>query len=99
MQNALPCETLLGDSPAAKKLRDQVEDASRRDCPVLLEGERGTGRELVARVLHARSARRGAGFVRIDNEFYERQRVEEKLRRAAGGTLLIKEVAQMGADP
>ena len=99
MLSALPCETLLGDSLAAKKLREQVEDASSRDCPVLLEGERGTGRELVARVLHARSARRAAGFVRIDNEFFERQRVEEKLRRAAGGTLLIKEVAQMGPDP
>jgi two-component system nitrogen regulation response regulator GlnG len=64
-----------------------------------LEGERGTGRELVARVLHSRSGRRAADFVRIDSEFYERQRVEEKLRRADGGTLLIKEVAHVGRDP
>lgn len=99
MLSAPPCETLLGDSPAAKRLRAQVADAAARDCPVLLEGERGTGRELVARVLHAASARRGAGFVRIDNEFFERQRVQEKLRRAVGGTLLVKEVAQMGKAP
>lgn len=90
---------LLGDSPSAKSLRDQVDSASRVDCPVLLEGERGTGRELVARVLHARSVRRAAGFVRIDSEFYEKGRLEEKLRRADGGTLLVKEVAHAGRDP
>lgn len=54
---------------------------------------------MVARVLHARSARRQAGFVRVDSEFYETGRFQEKLRRAAGGTLLIKEVAQVGRDP
>jgi two-component system nitrogen regulation response regulator GlnG len=79
-------------------LRERVEGASSVDCPVLIEGERGTGRELVARVLHAHSARRTAGFVRIDSEFYERHRLEEKLRRADGGSLLIKEVAQVGRD-
>src|SRR5262245_17949084 len=99
MPSALPCETLLGDSPAAKTLRDRVEGASSLDCPVLIEGERGTGRELVARVLHARSARRSAGFVRIDSAFYERLRIEEKLRRASGGTLLVKDVAHVGRDP
>src|SRR5580658_2220757 len=99
MPSALRCETLLGDSPAAKRLREQVEGASSVDCPVLLEGERGTGRELVARVLHAHSNRRSAGFVRIDSEFYEKHQVEEKLHRADGGTLLIKEVAHVGRDP
>ena len=99
MPSALPCDTLLGDSPAAKTLRDRVEGASSVDCPVLIEGERGTGRELVARVLHARSRRHGAGFVRIDSAFYERLRMEEKLRRASGGTLLVKDVAHVGRGP
>lgn len=99
MRPALRCETLLGDSPAARKLRNQVEGASTEDCPVLLEGERGTGREVVARVLHARSARSRGGFVRIDSAFHETDRLAEKLRRADGGTLLIKEVAHVGRDP
>lgn len=53
----------------------------------------------MARVLHSRSARSRARFVRIDSEFFERARLEEKLRRAEGGTLLVKEVAHLRPDP
>lgn len=50
---------LIGDSPALVRLREQIERAARRKDPVLLRGETGTGKELVARAIHRLSGRRG----------------------------------------
>ncbi len=83
----------------ARKLRDQIEEASDHDAPILLEGERGTGRELVARLLHALGPRKSARFVRVDPDDDHSQRaVEGDLVSAHGGTLLVKEVAHVGRN-
>jgi DNA-binding NtrC family response regulator len=63
---------LLGDSAPMRKLREQIERAASASAPVLVTGERGTGKELVARAIHRReqaarrpsrssTARRAAG--------------------------------------
>jgi len=49
---------LIGTSPAAMQLRDAIARAARAPFPVLLEGESGSGKELVARGIHRLSARR-----------------------------------------
>jgi len=51
---------LLGESPAMKVVYDRLERIVDSDASVLVAGERGTGKELVARALHRRG-RRGAG--------------------------------------
>ncbi len=51
---------LLGSSPAMERLREEVAKAAEAPYPVLIHGESGAGKELVARELHARSGRRGA---------------------------------------
>ena len=52
---------LLGESAAAVALRDAIHRAARAPFPVLVEGESGSGKELVARAIHALAApRRGA---------------------------------------
>jgi two-component system, NtrC family, nitrogen regulation response regulator NtrX len=48
---------LLGDSPPMEQLRAQIHLAANASAPVLIEGERGTGKELVARAIHAASRR------------------------------------------
>lgn len=68
------CAPLLGDSGAAQLLRTEVAAFAEVDTPVLLEGERGTGREHLARLLHICSRRRQAGFIRIDAEFADTER-------------------------
>ena len=50
---------LVGGSPAMRELRSEIETVGASDATVLVLGETGTGKELVARALHARSRRRG----------------------------------------
>jgi DNA-binding NtrC family response regulator len=57
---------LLGDSPAMARVWSLVERAGPTDANVLILGENGTGKELVARALHARSRRAGQILVSVD---------------------------------
>jgi DNA-binding NtrC family response regulator len=57
---------LLGDSAAATALRDSVLRAARAPFPVLIEGESGSGKELVARAIHRLGARRDRRFCAIN---------------------------------
>jgi DNA-binding NtrC family response regulator len=52
-----PGESLLGQSAPMRRLRDQIELAARSSAPVLILGERGTGKELVATAIHEGSSR------------------------------------------
>ena len=54
---------LLGDSPAWREVRDALRRIAESDLPVLVLGETGTGKELVARAIHTMSERRRHGFV------------------------------------
>src|SRR5262252_7933857 len=93
-------EQLLGGSAAMKELREHVTETAASDAPVLIEGERGTGRERVARLLHELGPRKHHDFVRVDpDEEDEPPRVDDQLARANGGTLLVKEIAHVGRGP
>ena len=83
-----------------RELRDRVQDAAHDDSPLLIEGERGTGRERVARLLHEIGPRKHGDFVRVDpDEEDEPPKVDDQLARANGGTLLVKEIAHVGRGP
>ena len=58
--------TLLGGSPAVQRLLREVELAGHADATVLVVGETGSGKELVARLVHARSARCDEPFVAVN---------------------------------
>jgi DNA-binding NtrC family response regulator len=57
---------LVGDSPGMKKVFSMIRKAARTDVPVLIVGETGAGKELVAREIHERSERRGGPFVDVN---------------------------------
>jgi DNA-binding NtrC family response regulator len=59
-------DPLLGDSPAMQRVRALVAKAAPTDANVLVLGENGTGKELVARALHAQSRRADAVFMAVD---------------------------------
>jgi len=62
-----PAEVALGESPAWKKVLAMVEAAAPTDSVVLVTGESGTGKEVLARRLHARSARAAGPFVKVNS--------------------------------
>jgi formate hydrogenlyase transcriptional activator len=57
---------IIGQSLALRRVLQQVETVAATDATVLLVGETGTGKELVARAIHDRSARRSQAFVRVN---------------------------------
>jgi DNA-binding NtrC family response regulator len=61
-----PGETLLGQSASIARLREQVGLAARSNAPVLVLGERGTGKELVAAAIHAGSGRADGPFEKLN---------------------------------
>lgn len=58
-------EVIFGCTAAMLEVRNKVVCAREGDFPVLLQGESGTGKDLVARFLHARSTRRQGPFVKL----------------------------------
>ena len=59
-------ENIIGKSSSIELLKEQSERFSKLDLPVLISGETGTGKELIARVLHQQSNRAKAPFLAIN---------------------------------
>jgi PAS domain S-box-containing protein len=59
-------DEILGQSPALVAVLHEVEQVARTDASVLVLGETGTGKELVARAIHAASGRRDGPLVRLN---------------------------------
>jgi two-component system nitrogen regulation response regulator NtrX len=99
---------LVGHSVPIRKLREQIAQAAPTDAGVLLLGENGSGKELVARLIHAMSPRAEEAFVEVacasvapDRALRELVGIEEgagagaekgKLELASDGTLFLDEV-------
>jgi len=61
-----PYNHIVGDSPAMQRVYAPMQRAAATDATVLLLGETGTGKGLVARAIHANSRRAGGPFVTVD---------------------------------
>ncbi|MBJ6138650.1 sigma-54-dependent transcriptional regulator [Marinobacter litoralis] len=57
---------LLGNSPELRKLRNQTRKLARSQAPVFISGESGSGKELVARMIHLQGPRAEAPFVAVN---------------------------------
>ena len=97
-------EDIVGKSAALRKVLQQIEIVAPTDSTVLLHGETGTGKELIARALHSLSTRQNRTFVRLNCAAIPSGLVESELfgheRGAFTGALIQKkgrfEIADQG---
>ncbi|PKQ04537.1 MAG: sigma-54-dependent Fis family transcriptional regulator [Alphaproteobacteria bacterium HGW-Alphaproteobacteria-11] len=103
--------TLIGFSPAMAQVRQTIDKVAPTGSRVLITGPSGSGKEVVARLLHARSRRSANAFVAINTATMAPERMEVELfgteesaagprkvgvfEQAHGGTLFLDEVAEM----
>jgi DNA-binding NtrC family response regulator len=107
------CPLIIGGSPEIVKLKKMIADIDRVKEAVLIQGEPGTGKELMARHIHLKSKRRRGPFVKISTprlqaDFFENQllMLEDPLERQKGifaaahqGTLQLEEIGEMPLEP
>src|SRR5271165_6413767 len=97
-------EDIVGKSAALRKVLQQIEIVAPTDSTVLLHGETGTGKELIARAIHSLSARKSRTFVRLNCAAIPSGLVESELfgheKGAFTGALMQKkgrfEIADQG---
>lgn len=109
-ERSVQSSEMVGKSAAMNQLRNQLERVSPTNSRILIRGASGSGKELAARVIHAKSSRADGPFVVLNAAAMAPDRVEEELfgtedrsgprkvgalEESHGGTLYIDEVADM----
>jgi formate hydrogenlyase transcriptional activator len=74
-----PVDGLVGTSPALQQVRQRIAQVAGTDATVLITGETGTGKEVVARALHQASPRHGRALVKINCAALPAQLIESEL--------------------
>ncbi|EYD71733.1 sigma-54-dependent transcriptional regulator [Limimaricola hongkongensis] len=101
---------LIGSSPVMERLKEDILDLGQADGHVLIEGETGTGKTLVAHALHAVGARASKKFVLVSCSAYDEERLNARLfgpaaeddplpalEEARGGTLVLEDIEALSS--
>jgi two-component system response regulator HydG len=79
-------DVIIGNGPSMRALQTAIDFVARSSAPALVTGETGTGKELVARAIHARSERRARPFVAVNTSAIPQELLEgEIFGHARGG--------------
>jgi two-component system, NtrC family, response regulator HydG len=65
-QISQPFRDIIGNSPAIKEVFSLIDKVAKTDANILILGENGTGKELIARAIHQKSMRKDSSFVSVD---------------------------------
>ena len=101
---------LIGSSPAMERLKEDILDLGQADGHVLIEGETGTGKTLVAHALHAVGARGAKKFVLLSCSAFDEDTLARRLfgpvqdddpipamEDARGGTLVLEDIEALSS--
>jgi DNA-binding NtrC family response regulator len=100
---------LIGASPIMARLKEDILDLGQADGHVLIDGETGTGKTLVAHALHAVGSRAGKKFVLVSCGAFEEEALAKRLfgpmnpedsqlpavEEARGGTLVLEDIESL----
>ncbi len=94
---------VVGSSAAMRLVLDLVQRAAPGRCGMLIAGERGTGREMIARAIHLHGTNRNAPFVKVDGSGPSPEDIELQLfgllnKRAAGGGAERRSLERLGRN-
>lgn len=70
---------IVGDSPAIKKIKDTIDKVAATDARILITGENGTGKELVARWIHEKSHRANGPLIEVNCAAIPSELIESEL--------------------
>ncbi len=86
-------EVIIGKSPEVADIRRQIESKSYTDENILIHGESGVGKELVARLIHGASAQKHRPFIKFNCAAYAVEDIEKELfgpQDAGSATIMMK---------
>jgi formate hydrogenlyase transcriptional activator len=89
-------ESIVGNSPALKYVLYKVEQVANADTTVLVLGETGTGKELIARAIHSNSPRRGRPLVKVNCATLPSHLIESELFGHERGAFTGAQSRQLG---
>jgi DNA-binding NtrC family response regulator len=86
---------LLGESAGIARARDLMARVAPTAAPILIHGAAGTGKTLIARLVHQASPHAGLPFVTLDAEAADAAVIAERTAAAAGGLLVIDHIDRL----
>jgi DNA-binding NtrC family response regulator len=86
---------LIGTSEPMRRLYATIDQVRSSDTTLLLTGESGTGKDLVAREIHARGPRKERPFVAVSCAAVSEEQLQGELLAAEGGSVLLDEVGDL----
>jgi DNA-binding NtrC family response regulator len=89
-------DAIVGESPAIRQIKDDIERLAGSKVAVLVLGETGTGKELVARAIHYHSARSGGPFVPVNCAVFAESLLESELFGHEKGAFTGADARKMG---
>ncbi|MFK5998106.1 MAG: sigma-54 dependent transcriptional regulator [Rhodobacterales bacterium] len=100
---------LVGSSPIMERLREDILDLAQADGHILITGETGTGKSLIAHALHACGPRQGKKFITVNCAAYTEDELSKRLfgpnndatpflEASLGGTLCLEDIESLPAS-